>query len=247
MNRQLFLHVGIAKCGSTSLQAALSSTTGVLYPTSGRHGGEHLAFALRIRGVDNWTSQFFDQSWVDTENTRLMQEIQAGTGVLVMSSERLAASTREEIERIADVLSGFEVRIIIVKRDLDSYIKSTWRHSVFFHDLAEGYEAFVDRFKDFTFDEIEDRFRAIFPLHCFNLDAPNYGEEIGALLGTKLNIPIQNVGVPMALAELLQKTHALLGTEEFKKRFDAETKQSMLDVWNGTTKRLIQALDAVLF
>lgn len=245
--RRIFLHVGFAKCGSTSLQAALSSSFGILFPTSGRHHGEHLAFALRIRGIDDWTGQFIDQSWVDTENVRLMQEIHADTCTVVLSSERLAASTPQEIERITGVLSGFEVHIVIVKRDIESYLRSTWRHAVFFHDFGENYEAFVDQFKDFTFGEVEDKFRAVFPVHSFNMDAQNYAEEIGALLGCKLKISRQNVGVPMAFAELLQKTHVLLGSEEFKKRFDAETKRSMLDVWNGAAKTQIQPLDVDLF
>jgi hypothetical protein len=244
---KLFLHVGYAKCGSTSLQAALSSAPGILFPTSGNHGGEHLAFALHVRGIDDWTRQFFDQTWVDLENARLMEEIHTATNPVVLSSERLAASTPKEIERIAEILSSFEVHVIMVKRDIGSYLNSTWRHAVFFHDYGESYNAFVDGLKNFTFGEAEEKFRAFFPVHGFSMDAPNYVEEIGALLGTKLSVSRLNIGVPMAFAELLQKTHALLGSEEFKKRFGAETKRSMLDVWSGAERRHIQPMNVSLW
>lgn len=245
--RKLFLHVGFAKCGSTSLQAALSRAPGILCPTSGNHRGEHLAYALRIRGIDEWTRQYFDQPWVDRESVCLMEEIETGTGTVVLSSERLAGCTSEEIERIAADLSNFEVHVVIVKREIESYLSSTWRYGVFRHDFGESYESFVGRLKNFTFERIEKKFSAFFQTHWFSMDSPNYVEEIGALLGTKLEISRLNVGVPMAFAELLQKTHELLGSEEFKKRFDEKTKLSMLAVWNGDARTQIEPPDVQLF
>jgi hypothetical protein len=245
--RKLFLHVGFAKCGSTSLQAALSRAPGILFPTSGNHGGEHLAFALRIRGIDEWTRQYFDQPWVDRESVRLMEEIEAGTGTVVLSSERLAGCAPEEIERIAAGLSNFEVHVVIVRREIKSYVSSTWRYAVFHHDFGESYEIFADRLRNFTFDQIENKFSAFFQTHWFSMDSPNYVEEIGALLGTKLDISRLNVGVPMAFAELLQKTHALMGSKEFKKRFDKKTKRFMLAAWNGNAKTQIEPPDVPLF
>jgi hypothetical protein len=245
--RKLFLHVGLAKCGSTSLQAALSSATGILFPRAGNHGGEHLAFALHIRGIDAWTHQYFDETWVETETTRLMDEIHSGSGTVVLSSERLAACSPEEIARIAAILAGFDVHVIIVGRDVTSYLNSTWRHAVFFHDYGESYETFVNLRKDLSFAEVDEAFGAVFPVHRFRMDAPDYIEKISALLGTNLDISRLNVGVPMAFAELLQKIHALLGSEEFKKRFNAETKEAMLAVWNGEATTQIAAMDTILF
>jgi hypothetical protein len=237
--RKLFLHVGFAKCGTTSLQTALSAAPGILFPTSGNHGGEHLAFALHIRGIDEYTSQYFDASWVDREYACLIEELHSGNDTVVLSSERLAACTQGEVERIAAALSHFEVHVLIVRREIESYINSIWRHAVFYHAFGESFEIFSHRFKNFTFDQNEKVFTAFFPVHWFSMDAPNYAEEVGALLGTSLDISRLNMGIPMLFAELLQKTHALLGSEEFKKRFDAEVKVTMLAVWNGEGHRCI--------
>ena len=245
--KKIFLHVGFAKCGSTSLQAALSRAPGILFPTSGNHGGEHLAFILGIRGIDDWTRQYFNESWVERENIRLMTEIHEGIGTIVLSSERLAASTPLEIERIGRVLAGFEVHIVIVKRDIQKYLNSTWRHAVFFHDFGESYDSFVSRFENFSFGDIESKFSQFFQVHCFNMDSPQYLDDIGGLLGTKLDIEHLNVGVPMDFAKLLQKTHSLLGSRDFKERFSFETKQSMLAMWNGEGIREMDSLDVDLF
>lgn len=245
--RKLFLHVGFAKCGSTSLQSALSAAPNIVYPKSGNHGGEHLAFALAIRGIDDWTRQFFDESWVESGQADLMVEIGSSTENVILSSERLAAMTEAEIERVSEMFSDFEIHVVIVRREIQRYLSSTWRHAVFRHDYGECYEAFLNHFKSFTFGDVEKKFSSHFPVHVFDMEACDYAEEIGELLGTTVEIPRANVGVPMDLASLLQKTHALLGTEEFKKRFDTKTKQSMLDVYNGHATAEIEPINAPLF
>lgn len=245
--RKLFLHVGYAKCGSTSLQAALSVAPNIVFPKSGNHGGEHLAFALTIRGIDDWTRQYFDDSWVEREQASMMAEIESSIDTVMISSERLAAMTPAEIEQVIDMFGEFEVHVVFVRRDIQRYFSSTWRHAVFRHDYGESYEAFLDYFKNFTFGEAETKFRRYFPVHSFDMEAPHYAEKIGALLETTVEIPRANVGVPMELAELLQKTHVLLGSKEFKKRFDAETKNSMLRTWNGHATTEIEPINTPLF
>lgn len=245
--RKLFLHVGYAKCGSTSLQEALSAAPNIVFPKSGNHGGEHLAFALTIRGIDDWTRQYVDAAWVECKQAGMIAEIEATTETVVLSSERLAAMSSEEIERLADMFGDFEVHIVFIRRDIQRYISSTWRHAVFRHDYGESYEAFVNHFKNFTFGDAETKFRRYFPVHSLDMEDPNYVEKIEQLLGTKVTISHSNVGVPMEFAKLLQMTHVLLGSEEFKKRFDSKTKRLMLDVWNGRATTEIESIDASLF
>lgn len=245
--RKLFLHAGFAKCGSTSLQAALSRAPGILFPASGNHGGEHLALALVLRGIDDWTRQFFDPSWVASGYAGLMEEIRSSTETVVLSSERLVAMTEPEILRLKALFPDFDMQVIIVRRDLQRYLASTWRHAVFRHDFGESYAAFLDRFRDFDFGNAEARFRAHFPVHSFDMDAPDYAVALGALIGIPLDMPRANVGVPMEFAMLLQQAHALLGTREFRKRFDVATKKAMLDVWNAKTQVEIEPMTAPLF
>lgn len=245
--RKLFLHAGFAKCGSTSLQAALSVAPGIVFPKAGNHGGEHLALALALRGIDDWTRQFFDEAWVAEGLAGIMRDIRAGSQTVVLSSERLAALTEDEIARLQSLFPDFTIAVILVRRDLERYLSSTWRHAVFRHDFGESYDAFRERFRSFRFDDAGVRFGRHFPVHEVDMDAPGYAAALGTLIGTTLEIPRANVGVPMGLAVLLQQTHALLGTAEFTRRFDARTKAGMLAVWTGEKTVRIDPMTAPLF
>ena len=245
--RKLYLHVGLPKCGSTSLQKGLMNAPNILFPNSGNHGGEHLAFALTIRGLDSWTRQFFDEAWVEREQSNLYGELNKTQAPVVISSERLAAMTNAEIEKVSELFPGFEIHIIICRRDYKSYMSSIWRHAVFRHDYGENYETLLEHLKNFNFDDVETKFQIFFPTHTFTIEDDNYAESIGALIGTKIELPRVNVGVPFELAKLLQQTHILLGSEEFKKKFDQKTKNQMLAVWNKHSNVTIEPMTAPLF
>lgn len=245
--RKLFIHVGFAKCGSTSLQAALSNALGIVFPESGNHGGEHLALALRLRGIDDWTRKFFDETWVEEGMAGIMAEIASTTDSVVLSSERLIAMSGAQIATLKELFPNFNIQIIIVQRDIDRYLNSTWRHAVFHHDLAESYDVFLERFKNFNFGSAAHKFSQYFTTHSFDMEADDYVEMVGALIGTSLEIPRANVGVPMELAKLLQHTHTLMGSEEFKKRFDTKTKARLLEVWRGEVAVEIEPMDVCLF
>lgn len=245
--RKLFLHAGFAKCGSTSLQAALSVAPGIVFPKSGNHGGEHLALALALRGVDDWTRQFFDEAWAAEGLAGIMREIRADSQTVVLSSERLAALSEAEIARLRALFADFSIEVILVRRDLERYLSSTWRHAAFRHDFGESYDAFRDRFRSFRFDDAGARFGQHFKVHEYDMDAPGHAAALGALIGTTLVMPRANVGVPMGLATLLQQTHARLGTAEFTRRFDARTKAGMLAVWTGDKTVRIDPMTAPLF
>ncbi len=218
-----------------------------LLPKAGTHGGEHLALALALRGVDDWTRRYFDETWVSREMSKLAQEIESTSETLVLSSERLAALPATEFGRLRDTFPNCEIHIIIVFRDLQRYLSSTWRHAVFRHDYGEEFLVFLERFKNFSFGDAELKFAKEFPVHAFNMDVPDYEASVGSLVGTTIRITHENVGVPMEYAQLLQKVHSLLGTREFQKRFDPATKKRMLEVWNGTVSVEIDPISAPLF
>lgn len=245
--RKLFLHVGFAKCGSTSLQTALMKAPNIVFPKCGNHGGEHLAFALAIRGIDDWTRQYFDDEWIQLGLAGQMEEIRSSQDTVVLSSERLAAMSEAEIVKVSEMFPDFDIQVIIVKRDVQRYLSSTWRHAVYHHDYCETYETFLERFKDFSFGNAEEKFSSFFPVHCLDVEAPDFPQSIGNLLKTTVEFSHTNVGVSLEFANILQKTHALLGSVEFKKRFDAATKELMLDVWRGQSTVEIEPLDAILF
>jgi hypothetical protein len=245
--RKLFLHVGYAKCGSTSLQAALSKAPNIIFPSSGNHGGEHLALALTLRGIDDWTRKFFDETWVEPGYAGMMEEIKNSTETVVLSSERLSAMSPVEIETFSTLFPDFEVHVLILQRDTESYIKSIWRHAVFRHDYAEPYDVLLKKFHTFQFGDVREKFSRYFPVHEFNIDNSTYEEEVGALIGTMLEIPHVNSGVPMEFAALLSQMHRLLGTEAFRTQFNTASKQHMLKVWRGQENVEIEKMTVPLF
>lgn len=231
--RKAFIHVGFAKCGSTSLQEALSNVSSILYPNAGSASNEHLAFPLHYRGVDEWTRQFYSQEWADREHALMLEEISSSDKIVVISSERLAAMSPSEALRMKHDMDGFDVEIIVVRRSLSAYLSSTWRHAVFHHDLAESYDDFLERTKNFNFFSVSRTFEELFKVHYFDMDDPSYPKEISNLIGEDIYFPKSNVGVPFDFAETLQKMHALLGSEVFKNVFTHPMKRKMLAVYLG--------------
>ncbi len=245
--RKLFLHVGFAKCGSTSLQHALTKAPGIFYPKSGNNAGEHLSLPLFIRGVDEWTRQFFDEAWVAENHKALMEEIASSTGDVALSSERLAAMTLDEISCLPLLFPKFEIHILFVKRSVEKYLKSTWRHAGTRHDVAEDYDTFFERTKNFSLGDAQKKFSPLFPVHTFDMDSPDYSQNIGKLLSTTIELPQSNVGVPFQFAQFLQKTHVLLGSRRFKEIYDPQTKREMLAVELGQATMEIDKFNVNLF
>jgi hypothetical protein len=245
--RNLYLHVGHPKCGSTSLQESLKSTPDLLYPKSGVNGAEHLSLPLYIKGIDEWTGQFFDQEWVKIQHQLMLQEIAASDLDVFVSSERLASMSDAQIRNLKELFPGFNIIIIIVKRDIEKYLNSTWRHAVYNHDYAEDYDDFMRNMQRYSFDDCEKRFSEYHRLCVFDMDSDEYPKNLGKLLHTEIVLPKSNVGVPLEFAKLLQLNHKLMGSKKFKEIFDYEEKKKMLDVLYGQTEVQVDDMNVNLF
>ena len=130
---------------------------------------------------------------------------------------------------------------------MERFLSSLWRHAVFEHDYGETFESFPEKFTNFRFGDVAVKFSRHFPVHEFDMDAPDYVKSLETLIQTELEIPHANIGVPLDFAKLLQRNHSLLGTEKFQIRFDYETKVHMLEVWKGNTSVEIKPPLAILF
>ena len=219
----------------------------IVFPKSGNHGGEHLAFALKIRGIDDWTRKFFQEDWVEAGMAGILQEISESTASVVISSERLAGLSPEEIRHVVDLFPDFEKHVIIVRRDVEKYLRSTWRHAVYRHDFAKSFESFAEHMAKFEFGQANEKFEADFEIHNFVMEDSDYVTSLESLLETTLIFPHSNEGVPFEFASHLQKLHVMLGSEKFKKVFDANTKAQMLNAWNGKQTTVIDPFNVPLF
>ena len=148
--KKIILHVGYPKCASTSLQAALYGLPNITYPRRGLNLHEHLAVPLKLKGLDAWTAKWFSQEWVDSEFEALIQEVKSASGVVVISSERLADITPSQIDELMTCFGNVEMEALVLYRPKDDFVRSMWRHEVFRHDLAEPFDVFNKRFVEFN-------------------------------------------------------------------------------------------------
>ena len=128
---EVYLHVGLPKTGTTSIQQALTAhadglaAIGVLLP-----GGRHLAHRLaaydlmgqRIPGEGLQVAGAFD---------RLVAEVRAfGGDKVLVSEEGLARARPRHVRRLLTALEGHRVFVVVTIRDLPGLLASAWQQSV---------------------------------------------------------------------------------------------------------------------
>ena len=127
----VYLHVGLPKTGTTSIQRALTAhasdlaAVGVLVP-GGRHIEQRRAaydlIGLRQAGDDGPVTGAFE---------RLVAEMVAYQGnTIVFSEEGLAAARRRHARRLVDALAPHRVHVVLTVRDLARLLTSAWQQSV---------------------------------------------------------------------------------------------------------------------
>lgn len=246
---KLFVHVGYAKCASTSLQEALRDGSGILYPSAGRlsHQAEHISLPLHLKGLDDYTRQWISEEWVEKQHAFLMQEISESQIPVIVSSERLAGLQPNQIARLAQLFESYDTRILMLYRDREKYLNSTWRHVVYNHNYAVDYPSFQRLSANRQFGDIIPLFEKYFPVSAFNIDEDGFDQAIMSLTGASVSLGRVNMGVPFELAELLQRQHALLGSQSFKAIFTSDVKARMLASCQSPTPPVIDPYTDPLF
>jgi hypothetical protein len=245
---KLFVHVGYAKCASTSLQEALRDGSGILYPRAGRlfPQAEHLSLPLYFKGIDDYTRQWVSEEWVEKQHAALMQEIAESDKPVVLSSERLSSLQPDQITRMAELFKSYETRIVILYRDWGKYLNSTWRHVVYNHDYPVDYASF-QLSTDFQFGDCIPLFEKYFPVSTFNIENVGFDRELMELTGANFSLGRVNTGIPFEFAEILQRQHVALGSKTFKAIFTPEVKAAMLASWQSQTRPEIDPYTDPLF
>lgn len=145
---KIFLHIGTHRTGSTSIQRFLASArdilarNGVLYPQTGRpdtdwsnqYGHHRLAYAAK-------TSDSFNHGLWQS----LVREIENFRGnKVIISSEEFEQCNKKECKKIAQILSGHTIRIILYLRPPLELLRSKYRNrqkmgtcTVSFHEFAQ--------------------------------------------------------------------------------------------------------------
>ena len=128
----IYLHVGLPKTGTSSIQAALDARVaslaeaGVLYP-GGRHRAHRLAaydlLGQRVRGdnADRVAGAF----------NRLVEEMAGYAGrSIVISEEELGLARPRHVKKLVRSLDRHRVHVVIGVRDMARTVVSAWQQDV---------------------------------------------------------------------------------------------------------------------
>jgi hypothetical protein len=129
VSRQVFLHIGLPKSGTTYLQDVLgthreqlSAESRLLYP--GRTWDDQVLAALDVLHTDLHGAH--DPETVGAWD-RLAAEVRQWTGDAVISMEWLASAAPEQARRMVESFQGAAVNVVLTVRDLGRTIPGAWQ------------------------------------------------------------------------------------------------------------------------
>jgi len=163
--KTVFLHIGLPKTGTTSIQHALRqsgdflSRNGIHYASAGSDStlfddpGHHLLAIYYMK--DRWPELKipFDPRAVDTSWDRLVEEIRDSQySHVFVSSEWFAFDVyrHEDISDIRAKLADFEVRIVVVTRDIVELLNSLYSQRV-----RDGYVGTADEYVSLAWPHLD--------------------------------------------------------------------------------------------
>lgn len=141
----VYLHIGAPKSGTTYLQNILWRNRdalrrdGVLYPGDTHPAHVYAAFDLRNAGFHGYRDPNVPGAW-----TRMLDEVRAWPGTVIISQELFSPATPEQVGRAMAALSFAEVHLIYTARDLPRQIPAAWqedvknRHTLSFDDFVRS-------------------------------------------------------------------------------------------------------------
>ncbi len=142
--RTVFMHVGIAKTGTTYLQRILFShreqlkAMGLLYP--GKRSGDHYVASVDLRKLETAKFQHLrsDGMW-----DRLAEEVGRFDGNAVISHETFARCSTAEIKRVVRSFGEADVKVVLTVRDLGRQVPAVWQETLK-NRAWSAYDEFLD-------------------------------------------------------------------------------------------------------
>lgn len=131
MASTVFMHVGVAKTGTTYLQRILWANrdalrgTGLLYP--GKRSGDQFVASIDLRKQRSEKYQHLD---VDGAWDRIAAEVRGYPGSAVISHETFARCTKGQVRRADAALADADLRVVLTVRDLARQIPAVWQETV---------------------------------------------------------------------------------------------------------------------
>lgn len=131
--RVVYLHVGAPKTGTTYLQSIVWAnrpelrSRGVFVP--GRKHVDHFRAGFDLRGVEK-DPRDPRKDWKGAWNDIVRKIRNSKHEIAVISDERLAACTAEDVQQAVDSLAPAEVHVIYVTRDPAGLLSAEWQEHI---------------------------------------------------------------------------------------------------------------------
>lgn len=236
--KQVFLHVGAPKTGTTFVQQVLwrnrekLAADGVCYPLE--RPGEHLHAALDLRKMP-WAGRR-DPQWEGAWE-RVAQRARAWEGHrVVISNELLGGATAKQARAAVESVGPADVHVVLTARDLARQIPSGWQEHLK-HQHPVTFDEFLDdlltrgsegRFGQMFWSlhdvpEVLRRWAAAVPAHKIHVitvpqpgaQADSLWERFGRVVGIHTGrystaIGRDNASIGLAEAELLHRVNRAL-------------------------------------
>lgn len=139
---RIYLHIGLNKTGTSSLQdflhmnAAALREEGVHYPSAGRDGAAHHALSKWLKSPRGM--ELGAQAPVVSQ---LLDEI-GGADKVVLSSEDFHTHGPRSVEHLARLFAGHEVRVVLYLREHVRYLCSWYQQNVQATHLSCAFDTF---------------------------------------------------------------------------------------------------------
>lgn len=155
--RRVFLHVGAPKTGTTFLQRVLWSNRDALarqgVDVPGPNRGEHMRAGYDLRAVPAAPAdpKVPKPEWEGAWSRLAASARESENGTVVISDERLAAASTEEVERAVVSLAPAEVHVVYTAREFVGLLPAAWQEFVknrFSYDFEAWLADVFDRGRD---------------------------------------------------------------------------------------------------
>lgn len=130
-SRRVYVHIGLPKTGTTSLQALLwhhreaLAADGLLYPGTDHTAHHKAAMDVHSQRYRQWNEPGVKGSW-----DWLVEQVRAWQGTSLISTELLAPASPQEAEQVLSALSFAEVHVVCTVRDFARQVPSVWQENI---------------------------------------------------------------------------------------------------------------------
>lgn len=236
MARRVFMHVGVAKTGTTYLQRTLHANRdplrahGLLYP--GKRSGDQFVASIDLRGLD---AEKYNHLNADGMWDRIAKEVNDYDGDAIISHETFARCSSADVRRVQESFGGAQIGVVLTVRDLGRQVPAVWQETVknratgsygeflndVFVDAGSGSHKFFWRAQDVS--KVVRRWgRAVGMSNVTVVTVPPPGaarDELWNRFGRAIELPEVSIALPTAAgnvslgpaeAELLRQVNLVL-------------------------------------